>query len=75
MPDTIKCPTGGPKMLWVFKGRIAKSTQTGIFVNFDTMPSEPSMSSEKLNEMAECWATKLEDFSSPTWARKPLLSQ
>ena len=61
-------------MFRVFKGRIAKSAHARIFVDFNAVSSEPSVSSEKLNEMAKCWATKFEDFSPPTWARKPLLS-
>ena len=61
MPDPIKWPTRGPKMLWVFKSRIAESVETRVFIDFDAMPSEPSMSREELDEEAYSWTAKLED--------------
>ena len=72
--DPIKCPAWGPKMLWVFKGRFAESTKTGIFVNFNAMSSEPTMSCKELDEIAKGWATKLENSSPPVRAWEPLLS-
>ena len=52
MSDCIKSPARGPEMLWIFKCRFAKSTYTEIFVNFNAMSSEPSVSSEELDEKA-----------------------
>ena len=72
MSDPIKCPTGGPKMGWVFKTRIAKSTLTWIFVDFYSMSSEPSMSCKELNEVTKGRTTKFHHRGPSTWSRKPL---
>ena len=72
VPDPIKCPARGPKMLRVFKGRIAKTTLTWIFVDFNAVSSEPSMSSEELNEITYSWATIFHDTCPFTRSWKPL---
>ena len=74
MSDPIKFPTRGPKMCWVFKVSIAKSTLTRVFINFSTMSPEPSMSRKELDEFAQGRATKFHNNSPSLRRREPLLS-